>query len=57
MEKKNVQTVNDEELKATTGGDCPLRGCGSAIDKKICERHSDCFWEESQQKCKFKPIK
>lgn len=54
MEKKNVQTVNEEELKATTGGGFPLRGCGSPETQKSCERYSDCRWDEGEQKCRFK---
>ena len=54
MEKKNVQSVSDEELKATTGGVFPLRGCGSPETQKSCERYSDCRWDEGEQKCRFK---
>ena len=56
MEKKKLQPVSDKELKATTGGDwqSPSRGCGTAMYQKSCERYSDCCWDESKQKCRFK---
>ena len=54
MEKKNVQTVNEEDLKAATGGGFPLRGCGTEKSQKTCERHSDCRWNEGKQRCGFK---
>ena len=38
MEKKNVQTVNEEDLKAATGG-FSFRGCKSKSTKKNCESY------------------
>ena len=54
MEKKNVKSVSDEELKAATGGGFPLRGCRTEKSQKTCERHSDCRWDEGKQSCGFK---
>ena len=52
MEKKNVQTVNEEDLKAATGG-FSFRGCKSKSTKKNCESYSDlgCRWNEKEGKC------
>lgn len=52
MEKKNVQTVNEEDLKAATGG-FAFRGCKSKSSKKNCESSSDlgCRWNEKEGKC------
>ena len=53
MEKKNVQTVNEEDLKAATGGFSAFRGCKSLSSKKNCENYSDwgCRWNEKEGKC------
>ena len=53
MEKKNVKPVNDEELKAATGGFSAFRGCKSRSGQKQCERFSNlgCRWNEKEGKC------
>ena len=53
MEKYNVQTVNEEDLKAATGGFSAFRGCKSLSSKKNCENYSDwgCRWNEKEGKC------
>ena len=54
MEKKKLQPVNEEDLKAATGG-FSFRGCKSKSTKKNCESYSDlgCRWNEGKQRCGF----
>ena len=52
MEKKKLQPVSEEDLKAATGG-FSFRGCKSKSTKKNCESYSDlgCRWNEKEGKC------